>query len=511
MPASVYKLLGIIAMPFASTPILGRPIDSVDSAKAVAAKLGKALDAVGVAVPHNQLLEVVARLCGAHHFNELTNRLSSGAPVKPLAKPSASAPVVSAALACGMRLPLLVELLAHPNIGTVEFLKSARSKPFTSAMNRIESDVLQAATAAALRQPLSTADQELLSGSRAAEPVFESWFRKEPLLSKAARHGLVASMHLTTRMLANAYYTGAGVWGLPSDRDTSVIFVRLLSAEELVFPDPIRIPLTSAELAEELRQTQDFGAPILLQQRGFECYTVNAESEALCRLLTLPANAEEVLAVFQPRCPWYLSSGKSTDKLRLRAVLLHWNDKGGLHLIEVKSQHDDPFTDIHWSGFHFVPHGRSPKYKRNSRAGTTSGAQLAQGPEGLAVLWQEIAAWVAGPDLSVNALGEERLCGFTVAEQLAAYLALRCKREGGGESSSLDALYFAEQLKAGVRDFFGIQVNAQRLLSDRQEPSRGFLKRFMAGLATQVPAGLKLIVPHTAVQPSPDTTGQSIH
>src|ERR1700677_671920 len=55
--------------------LIGRALDSLDDAKVVAAQLSNALEEIGVSVPRLKLLQVVARLCGAHHYDELQYRL----------------------------------------------------------------------------------------------------------------------------------------------------------------------------------------------------------------------------------------------------------------------------------------------------------------------------------------------------------------------------------------------------------------------------------------------------
>jgi hypothetical protein len=513
-------------MSFASAPILGRPIDSVDSAKAVAAKLGKALDKVGVAVPHNQLLEVIARLCGAHHFKELTQTLVTAAPARSKSLMPAAETTASATLACGVRLPRLSELLAIASIVTrVEFQRSARGKPFAHLSygpQTIVSGLLQAARVWARHEPLSAHDQKFITGPRAAELVF-------PRINARG-----APLHLTTRMLANANYTGAGVWGLPSDRDMSMTFMRLLNGEELVSPDQFRIPVTVAELGAELRQAALFGAPAALNTADFECYTVNVESEVVQRLLNLSLNPRDILELFQPRCPTIIDRppsiypkplplGTVANTHTLRAVLLHFGKNGDLFLAKLQSRHDNPLEDLRWKGYHFAAAARSLKLK--NAVNNHYDPRLYNGTADLAKIWSEIRAWAtqldSAPPMKKRAKAggatsremprdpgaqfnvADPALGYTVKEQLAAYLALRCKQDGT-DASFLDQHWFHPHLRQGVREFFGIKVSAARLLSDEREPIPGFLSRFMANLATQVPVGLKLVQPRIEVSASPN-------
>src|SRR5471032_1398525 len=57
--------------------LIGRALESLDDAKIVATQLTNALEEVGLSVPRAKLLQDIARLCGAHRFDDLTHRLKT--------------------------------------------------------------------------------------------------------------------------------------------------------------------------------------------------------------------------------------------------------------------------------------------------------------------------------------------------------------------------------------------------------------------------------------------------
>ena len=67
-----------------------------------------------------------------------------------------------------------------------------------------------------------------------------------------------------------------------------------------------------------------------------------------------------------------------------------------------------------------------------------------------------------------------------LAERLAAYLAVRAKREG--EAMNLIPADFEDALRKGVGSAFGVHWDAQgNLIRDDQEPEPGFLATWAAG------------------------------
>jgi hypothetical protein len=75
------------------------PVRSIADVKTVAFLLGRELRIAELPTNHSRLLEVVAKLCGVHHFNELQRRFGASASVTELgikpAEPSAESDVES--------------------------------------------------------------------------------------------------------------------------------------------------------------------------------------------------------------------------------------------------------------------------------------------------------------------------------------------------------------------------------------------------------------------------------
>lgn len=338
--------------------LIGRALESLDDARIVATQLNNALEEVGVCVPRAKLLQVVARLCGVHRFDELQQRLGGRPGSKQLAPIAASAE---------LRLPTLPEVLLlkrdagdGPLAGHLEFSDKNSATRWCYAMGSgaIKPAALEAARRLALGEPLRPLDTKWLTGRSRAVSVIDD-DRADGVL------------HIDTRSLASAGYLGQGKWSVGPD------YYCRVSVYDPLLIERLGVPFGSKEMAETMLAARCFAPPADFAAAGFEIFTLNVESRLMLRCLTLPNPAPvlESLWLLGQRCP----------ESRIRAALLRIDNDGAFRVIRLGGNRTQLLAGMGWVGAHGANHG-------SSRAECDY-----SGEAGLARIWQEIREWMTRP------------------------------------------------------------------------------------------------------------------
>jgi hypothetical protein len=336
--------------------LIGRALESLEDAKIVATQLNNALEEVGVSVPRAKLLQVIARLCGAHRFDELSHRLKTR-----------SEPGTAEHARSERRLLTLPEvlLLRQPEgegvlAGHLEFFdkNSATRWCYAIGSEAINPAALEAARRLALGEPLRPLDTKWLTGRSSEISVIDD----------DQADGV---LHVDARALATAGYLGQGKWSVGSDYYCRVSLYEPLRIERL------GVPVGFKEMAEAELDAHGFAPPKDFAATGFEIFTVNIESRFRLRCLTLPKPLPllEALWLFGQRRP----------ESRIRALLLRIEKDDSFRIICLAGDRTELLTAMGWLGTHGASHG-------SSRA-----EYVYAGETGLARIWQEIRDWIARP------------------------------------------------------------------------------------------------------------------
>jgi hypothetical protein len=344
--------------------LIGRALDSLDDAKTVASQLRNALEEVGVSVPRAKLLEVVARLCGAHHYDELQHRFKGK---------SAGDEIAWTGAAPELRLLTLPEvlLLTKPEgegrlAEHLEFVDKSSLTRWCYAMgsDAIKPEALEAARRLVLGEPLRPTDSKWLSGASSGESIIDD-----------ANEG--GALNVNAQALAQAIYLGAGRWSVGAH------YYCRVSVNEPMLIERAGVPMDSSAMQRERLAAQRFTPPVEFASAGFEIFAVNAESQLLLRCLQLPQPAP-VLEALQLA----LSEGAA---LRVRLAMLRSEQGGALRVIRLTGQRNELLAGLGWSGM---------RLQAVREAGGSRPDQDYSGEQGLARIWQEIRDWVARDDFT---------------------------------------------------------------------------------------------------------------
>ena len=338
--------------------LIGRALDSLDDAKIVAAQLRNALEEVGVSVPRAKLLEVVARLCGAHHYDELQYRLKGKSPADERALNGSSAEVRL------LTLPEVLLLKKPDGDGALaehlEFFDKTSATRWCYAMGSaaIKRAALEAARRFVLGEPLRPTDTKWLTGCSSDVSVIDD-------------DNADGALNVNVQALAGAGYLGEGKWSVGPH------YYCRVSVNDPLLIERLGVPVSSKAMAEQRLSAQRFAPPPDFAAAGFEVFTVNIESRLMIRCLTLP-NPAAVLESLQLVGPGVAPS-------RLRLALLRVDPGGGIRLIRLAGRKEQLLTGLSWTGMRATGGGE----RGSSRADLDY-----SGEEGLARIWQEIREWV---------------------------------------------------------------------------------------------------------------------
>lgn len=338
--------------------LIGRALESLDDAKLVAIQLNNALEEAGVCLPRAAVLQIIARLCGAHRFDELQHRLKGK---------SGAEPVATNAACEELRLLTLPELLLlrqaegdGPLAGHLEFSDKNSATRWCYAMRAgaIKPAALEAARRLALGEPLRPLDTKWLTGRSSEVSVIDD-------------DRVDGALHVDTRSLAMAGYLGQGKWSVGLD------YYCRVSAYDSLLIERLGVPVGSKEMAETQMAAACFAPPTEFAAAGYEIFTVNIESRLMMRCLSLP-NAEAMLESL-----WML--GQRWPEKRLRAALLRVDKGNAFRIIWVGGDRTQMLMSLGWVGTHGAGHGSSRAECEYS------------GAAGLARIWQEIGEWLTRP------------------------------------------------------------------------------------------------------------------
>jgi hypothetical protein len=338
--------------------LIGRALESLEDAKIVANQLNNALEEVGVSVPRAKLLQVIARLCGAHRFDELTHRLKTRSGSEPGAADNAGSE---------RRLLTLPEvlLLKQPEgedvlAGHLEFFDKNSATRWCYAMgsDAINPAALEAARRLALGEPLRPLDTKWLTG-------------KSSELSIIGDDNADGALFIDARSLAMAGYLGNGKWSIGSDYYCRVSLYEPLRIERL------GVPVGFKEMAEAELDAHSFVPPKDFAAAGYEIFTVNIASRLMLRSLELPNPAPllESLWLFGQRRP----------ESRIRVALLRVEKDAAFRIIWLGGAKTELLTAMGWLGRDGAGYGSSrPEHGYSGEAG-------------LVRIWQEIREWIRRP------------------------------------------------------------------------------------------------------------------
>jgi hypothetical protein len=338
--------------------LIGRALESLEDAKIVATQLNTALEEVGVSVPRAKLLQVIARLCGAHRFDELTHRLKTR---------SRSAPGAADEVRPERRLLTLPEvlLLRQPEgdgvlAGHLEFFdkNSATRWCYAIGSEAINPAALEAARRLALAEPLRPLDTKWLSGKSSQISVFED-------------DNAGGVLYVEARSLATAGYLGAGKWSIGSDYYCRVSLYEPLRIERL------GVLVGFKEMAEAELDAHSFAPPRDFAAAGYEIFSVNITSRLTLRSLTLPNPAPLLESLW--------SFGQHRPECRIRLALLRIEKDSAFRIIWLGGHKTELLAGLGWQGRDAAGYGSSrPDY-------------VYSGELGLVRIWQEIREWMRRP------------------------------------------------------------------------------------------------------------------
>jgi len=344
--------------------LVGRALASLDDARTVASQLRNALEEVGVSVARGKLLEVVARLCGAHHYDELKYRFRSNSHADEIAWTGSSP---------DLRLLTLPEVLLlkkpdgeGPLAEHLEFIDKTSSTRWCYAMGStaIKPEALEAARRLVLGEPLRPTDSKWLTGGSSGESVIDDDKQGDAL-------------NVNAQALAQAAYLGEGKWSVGAH------YYCRVSVNDPLLVESAGVPVPSKVMAEERLSAQRFAPPIEFAAAGFEIFASNIESQLMLRCLKLP-NPALLLESLQ-------LVGSEAAPVRLRLALMRSEQGAGLRVIRLMGRKDQLLGALSWSGMHAG--------SARERAGSRSDLDYS-GEEGLARIWQEVREWVATDDFA---------------------------------------------------------------------------------------------------------------
>jgi hypothetical protein len=360
--------------------LIGRALDSLDDAKVVAAQLRNALEEIGVSVPRLKLLQVVARLCGAHHYDELQYRL------KGKSSSDQSAPSAEIRL---LTLPEVLLLKKPDGDGSMaEHLEfsdkdSATRWRYVMRSDAIKPEALEAARRLALGEPLRPTDSKWLTGGASEVSVIDDEVAD-------------GALNINAQALAGAAYLGEGKWSVGPN------YYCRVSINEPVSIETLGVPVSPKAMDKERLYARHFAPPPDIAAAGFEAFTLNIESRLMLRCLTLPNSALVLESM------GLLGPGVALN--RIKVALLRADQGGSTRVIRLFGASEQPLAGLSWVATHW--HGGS------SRCGSSSADFNYSGETGLARIWQEIRDWLssdssaaklADPDASISAIRRAQL------------------------------------------------------------------------------------------------------
>jgi hypothetical protein len=361
--------------------LIGRALDSLDDAKIVATQLKNALEEVGVAVPRVKLLEVVARLCGAYHYDELQYRLKG----RSHSDADGNEPSAEVRL---LTLPEVLLLKKPECDGSfaehLEFFdrESATHWCYAIGSAAIKPSALEAARRLVRGEPLRPTDTKWLTGSSSKISVIDD-------------ERVDGALNIDTQALAGAVYLGEGKWSVGPN------YYCRVSANDPLLIERFGVPLSSKAMADEVTVARCFSPPLDLVAAGFEAFTVNIEARLMLRCLTLPNPASVLgsLRLVEHRCQ-HDSSAPGAASYRLRMALMRVEKSGAVRVIRVTGRKEHLLAGLSWEGT-----------KSNGVLDPTAGEVAGErgsnrseldysGADGLTRIWHEIREWAANTPLS---------------------------------------------------------------------------------------------------------------
>jgi hypothetical protein len=361
--------------------LIGRALESLDDAKIVATQLKNALEEVGVAVPRAKLLEVVARLCGAYHYDELQYRLK-GRSHSDAGEPSAE-----------VRLLTLPEVLllkkSERDESFAEHLEffdreSATHWCYAIGSAAIKPAALEAARRLVRGEPLRPTDTKWLTGS----------FSKISVIDDERVDG---ALNIDTQALAGAVYLGEGKWSVGPN------YYCRVSANDPLLIERFGVPVSSKAMAEEVPAARCFAPPPDFVTAGFEVFTGNIEARLMLRCLRLPnpASVLESLRLVGHRCE-HDSSAPGAASYQLRLALLRIDKSGAVRVIRVTGRKEHLLASLSWEGTKSSGMWDPTVGEVAQERGSNRPDLDYSGADGLARIWQEIREWAANAPLSAT-------------------------------------------------------------------------------------------------------------
>jgi hypothetical protein len=361
--------------------LVGRHLKSPDDIRAATVQLRHALEAAGVTVAPNKVLEVIALLCGAANYHELQKSLK-GTPQLDRGERSAD-----------IRLLTLPELLTRSSadaegtvVGQLLFWQkdSAPRWRYAVSLAAIEPTALEAARRLVLGLPLRATDAKWVTGSFSKMSVINNEESASPLT-------------IDTASLAGAAYLGDGQWSVGANHYCSVSVDDRVLIEKRTVSVPLKV------MAQEAAAAGRFTPPPELAAAGFEIFTVNIEAQLTLRCLKLPHAGQllESLRLVEKRLPWDRSNPADTPH-GLRAALFRADKTGRFQVVTVFGPIGPESAGLRWEGTGWDGTGRPTVAGSPKRQELTGSGNEESGENGLARIWLEIRVWISWCDGSVE-------------------------------------------------------------------------------------------------------------
>jgi hypothetical protein len=365
--------------------LIGRALESLDDAKIVATQLKNALEEVGVAVPRAKLLEVVARLCGAYHYDELQYRL------KARSHSDASEPSAEVRLLTLPEVLLLKKSERDESFAEhLEFFdrESATHWCYAIGSAAIKPAALEAARRLVRGEPLRPTDTKWLTGSSSKISVIDD-------------ERVDGALNIDTQALAGAVYLGEGKWSVGPN------YYCRVSANDPLLIERFGVPVSSKAMAEEVPAARCFAPPLDFVAAGFEVFTGNIEARLMLRCLTFPnpASVLESLRLVGHRCE-HDSSAPGAASYQLRLALLRIDKSGAVRVIRVTGRKEHLLAGLSWEGTQSSGMWDPAVGEVVQERGSNRQDLDYSGVDGLARIWQEIREWAANAPLSATRRSE---------------------------------------------------------------------------------------------------------
>jgi hypothetical protein len=303
----------------------GEPIESVADAKAAASRLGLLLEEQGLSLPRHRLLEIIARLAGAHHYTELARQL--GGAVSP--RRSRSPRTVDVVL------PSLAQVFQRHCAGeiTIDRVQVLRCEfelehDFHTEIANLVPEGIAVAARLASSEQLTEQERQWVSGDRYHQLVVE--------LDDCLMEDEEASRGWTVLGLAQSRCLGDGLW------ETELSNLVRFDTLEPWIPESSAVALPLHLHRQQAREARAFVPP--LEFADYSAITVNIESRLMRLLAGAPATIPLRLCIHSPcgdPSSWmWAHSGHRCRKLR--AALLRSFPDGEHHLVQLYSHPDEP-------------------------------------------------------------------------------------------------------------------------------------------------------------------------